>query len=589
MAGTGKTALAATVADQRILAGEGSYIWLKPVGENIEAIYDALVRRFAGEQERQEIAHKTGDARAIAVRNILAHSGARLWVLDDVWNGSALYRALKVVPDGMAVMVTSRFTFNLESILEVGELSPLEGLNLLAYHAGSDNFNQNPAAQELCQNLGNHAYALEIAGAHLKTYKITPAELLEEIADAPHDLSMPIGYAEQGRESVKLLLDTSYNALTDETARQVFQAFGAFYASSATLDLLATYLKMDARTVRKGLNQLVELSMATKLEGTQYYDIHNLTFSYARMLCREQDHEAANPVAAIQEFVESHPQDYDLLALEIDNILGAARQAQSQDEQAFIAIITCLATGGYMDSRGHTLGFLKLLDDAIHTVRERGAAQNECLHYLLSKRGNAHFDRGELQPAFEAYQEALTLAPNPNRQVVLMGVIGKVRSKQGNYPEGRDYLDRGYAQAEANEDAGGMLHILVQYSHAASFHQDFQTVRDLAIRGVVLSRRIGDRIHEGYYKINLGSAEYDLGVRASLANHLEAHAIAEELHDSAMLANTEYVLGVDYHAMEELELAQHHLSEALKLFGELGFQEKENETRTLMKKFGYIV
>jgi DNA-binding SARP family transcriptional activator/energy-coupling factor transporter ATP-binding protein EcfA2 len=587
MAGAGKTALAATISDQRIQAGEGPYIWLKPVDENIEAIYDALLRRFAGEQERQEIALKTGDARVIAIRNLLARSGAQLWVLDDVWNGAALYRALKVVPDGMAVLATSRFTFNLENMFEVGELSLPEGLNLLAHHAGVDNYRQVPEAQELCLNLGNHAYALEIAGAHLRTYKISPAELLEEIADAPHDLSMPMGYAEQGRESVKLLLDASYNALKDETAHQVFQAFGAFYASSATLDLLATFLKMDARAVRKGLNQLVELSMATRLTDTQYYEIHHLTFSYARMLYREEGQDGAGPVAAIRDFVEAHQQDYDLLALEIENILGAARQAQSQDMEAFIAIIACLATGGYMDSHGHPLGFLKLLDDTIQAVREGGKAQQECLHYLLGKRGNAHFDRGELQPAFEAYQEALILAPNSTRQVILMAVIGKVLSKQGNYPEARDYLDRSYAQAEAAGDAVGMLRILEQYTHAASFHQDFQTIRDLAVRGIELCQQIGDRTREVVLKINLGSVAYDQGVRTSLANHLEAKVIAEELHDTALLADTEYVLGVDYHALEDRDQAQQHLSQALKLFGEVGFKEKENVTRTLMKKFSY--
>ncbi len=588
MPGSGKTALAATIADQRILEGKGAYIWLKPVEENDEAVFDALVRRFGTDQDRQEIALKTGDARVLALRNLLSRSGAKLWVVDDAWNGPTLFSILKVAPDGMAVLVTSRFTYNLPSRFEVGDLSPSEGLNLLAYHAGASSYSQDSQAQELCQNLGNHAYALEIAGAHLKTYKITPGELLEEIAGAPHDLSMPASYAEQGRESVKMLLDNSYNALKDKTARRVLLAFGAFYASSATLDLLAAFLKMEPATVRKGLNQLMELSMATRLEDTQYYEMHNLTFSYARMLYRDQVEEGPRPVIVIRDFVAEHRQDFDLLTLEMDNILGAARAAQTEDEDNFIEMITCLATGGYMDSRGHTLNFLKLLDEAIQVLRKRGAEQSEELHYLLGKRGNAYFDRGELQPALEVYQEAFKLAPNPNREVVLMGVIGKVLSKMGNYPEAKNYFDRGYAQAEFGDDPVGMLRILEQYSHAASFHQDFQTARDQALRGIEISRRIGDHLREGYFMINLGSAEYDQGVRNSLSNHLGAFAIAQELHDTALLAHTQYVLGVDYHAMEEAEQAKSHLSEALRLYGELGFKERENAIRTFMQKFGYI-
>ena len=77
-------------------------------------------------------------------------------------------------------------------------------------------------------------------------------------------------------------------------------------------------------------------------------------------------------------------------------------------------------------------------------------------------------------------------------------------------------------------------------------------------------------------------------MRASLSHHLAALAIAEELHDRAMLANIQHVLGVDYHALEDRGQAQHHLSEALRIFKEIGHQAKEKEVKSFMEKFCYL-
>ena len=119
-------------------------------------------------------------------------AGVRLLVADDVWQPATLHALLRAVPDGVGTLVTSRLKFGVAHQVEVGELSPADARELLALHAAGD---VAAGAAELCRDLGHHPYAVEIAGRHLKQYGATPAELREQLADTPHELAAPAGYA----------------------------------------------------------------------------------------------------------------------------------------------------------------------------------------------------------------------------------------------------------------------------------------------------------------------------------------------------------------------------------------------------------
>ena len=586
MAGTGKTAVAATIADGRLSQGKGSYIWLRTNNERGDAIFDALVKRLASPQEREEIASMNGDAKLVTIQNLLKKTQAALFVLDNVWNGTALFQVLKVIPAGLAVLVTSRTRYGLDSMIEIGDLSADEALELISYYAGGKDYRNDADALKLCAELGYHAYALEIAGRRLYQTPITPAELREDIARAPHDVPMPAQFAAEGRESVKLLLDSSLHALTEANSRKVFESFGAFYGSGATLDLLAKYLGLDVPTVRRALNQLVELSLAKRLGETRYYDIHDLTFSYARATHEAKKIEPDLAIKAVDKFVNENAGNIELLALDMENILGAALHAAEKNGSALISILSAVATGGYMDARGHTKAFRTLLDKAIQAA-EQAEEQQETLHYLLSKRANAYFDQGELDASLQMYFKALECAPNLTRQVILMGVIGKVLAKQGRYEDAKDYFERGYALASENNDEVAKIRILEQHSHAASFRGDYQAVRDISLKGIEASRNAEDRVANVFFTLNLGSAEFDLGVREALKNHQEALAIAQEINNHRMTAVTHHAIGVDHHALEQHSQAQAHLTKALQLYMELGLTERESSLRQFMRQFGY--
>jgi tetratricopeptide (TPR) repeat protein len=446
---------------------------------------------------------------------------------------------------------------------------------LLALHAG---LAWVAEAEDLCQDLGYHPYAVEIAGRHLKQYSATPAELREHLADAPHDLAMPGGLATPERESIKRLLDRTYDTLDSADARAALRAFGALHSGSATVELLATYLGLSQPRTSAALNRLADVSLAKRLPGTSVYEVHDLTFSYARAL------RPPSSIAAVAQFVQAHSRSYHLLEAEMDNLLGAAAAARSSDPDSFLAIVETLAVGGYLDDHGHTLGLLRLIDDAVDRVADD---PGRC-HMLLTKRGNALYNQGERAEAVQVYRRALALAPTAQRRAILLGVLGKVLAESGEHGEAGKQFQRAYAIADETRDLQIRLRILEQHSVAAFRQHDYHQVRALTTEGLELSRQLGARFQEAIFLNNLGTAEFELGVCAAIERHSRAQEIAVELDNDHVLALTHRTLGADFQAQENHEQAGHHFAAALRLYASLGQRERETNLRHLMRQFGYL-
>jgi tetratricopeptide (TPR) repeat protein len=588
LGGTGKTALAATIADQRITQGQGPVIWVKVGKEEAGVIFDALTMGFATDKEKPELSRLTGDAEIIAVRRLLARTEAGLIVLDNAWSGPALRRVLKAIPGGMRVLVTSRLKFILDVQLEVGDLLPHDALELLAHEAGEETCRDGAEARLLCKELGYHAYALEIAGAILKVDDTGPVELRKRIAGAPHDLPIPFDMAEEGRESVKALLDTSFEAL-DEDGKGLFRTFGALFTPGATPALLAACQQKEERAVREALRKLVRRSMVRR-QTEAYYTLHDLTFSYARALCEDRGQDHRETVVAVERYVTDHARDFDNLALDQNNILAAARAARTEDVEALISIVSVLATADYLDTRGHTLELVHLLDETIEAVEKKGAEEYDLLHSLVTKRGNVHFDRGELQEACDTYQLALDLAPNDNRRVLLLVMRGKVCSEQGRYEEAEAHFQEGLELAQATGDKPALAFLLRNQSFAAGRRGEYEQARQYAARALEVTRQleVPNPIGLGYSLLLLGSAEYEAGVHKALSLHRQVHEIARAEGALDLMALALYALGSDHHALDEYEEARKHLAEARQLFRDSGNTAEEAEVTIFMKEYGYL-
>jgi tetratricopeptide (TPR) repeat protein len=583
LAGSGKTALAATIGDRRIDAGRGSYLWVRTGAADAETVLDAMARQLD-----PDLRHSTtGFDRLRLVAEAITASRLRLVVLDDAWNPPALATVLSAVPREVAVIVTSRYKVGVAHQLEVAELSPDAAARLLAQHADNDAYATDPEARALCRDVGHHPYAIEIAGQHLRQYGYKkPNELRELVRRSPRELTMPVGFVrEPGRENVWRLLDVSFDRLDNSDARRAWAAYGAYHTTALTPELLALYLEVDLDRALSALNALVDVSLAKRADGVRSYAVHALTMTYARSALGEAD--PSSTIAAVRAFVTHHAGRHDVLALDLDTVLATADRARDRSVDDFIAITEALATCGYVDTHGHTRDLLQALDAGIALMRTRPDTQR--LHVLLSKRGNTCFNQGQLDEAAAFYEEALTLAPNPRREAILLAVLAKVQAKRGNAELAAENFRRAYALTEHHDDDAARVRVLEQHTDAAFSQKDFALVERLAEEGVPLSRKLGESAPLASFLINLGSARYHLGVEAALAHQQEALAIAENAHDPHVLAAAHHCVGIDWHALERFDEAQRHLAEALRLYQRLGQSQRERKVFHLMDRFGYRV
>ena len=589
--GMGKTAIAATLASNWIRQDHGAVLWLRAGSGDENAILEALVRGCDREQI-QAIARLSADAKLKGVRQILRESGVTLVVLDDVWNGQALFHVLKAVPSDVALLVTSRQRFSLEKIREVGELSPHDALTLLSYYSDTDYTPGDSEPSALCRLLGYHAFAVQIAGKTLKTRRWSPAELREKIQESPYSLKTPADFNEKERASVKDLLDASLHAL-DEQERATFLAFGAFFAPTLSPELLGLYTG-EASDIENRLlilqdNGLAECNKSGGPES-RYYRIHDLAFSYAK--AQSEMVQRSQALKACVVYAERHKEDFDALHLELDNLLGAAQAAWVKDEkESLIQIMLTLAVDGYMDNRGHTFPLLERLDEAIQAARQLGDGYRQTLHYLLGKRGNAYYERGALAAALRCYEEAGELAQalqQPERYILALCVASKVRSEMGDIEAASAGLERAHHLALESRDKNILAIVLENRTVHAYSQKQYDLARQFAKEEVELARRADDTEGSFFGLQNWAAAE--LGLRnfnESATLFEQALKVARAQGISNWIASALYGLGESVHELGRSSEAQHFLDEALHICQESGYSNKEKEIKEYMQQKNY--
>jgi DNA-binding SARP family transcriptional activator len=185
LGGSGKTALAATVAAD--YTNHGKVLWLQAGDDAPEILLNAITQLF-------DIQHIS----PAALQQAFAKNKVALVVLDDVWNAYALSRVLETLPM-IPVVVTSRQRYPNLKRMDVGRLKRDAAIELLMHHAtfspslpfslsSQEESKSDADTDKLCSLLGDHAFALRVAGITLAVDKLEAGELLERIQAAPHAL-----------------------------------------------------------------------------------------------------------------------------------------------------------------------------------------------------------------------------------------------------------------------------------------------------------------------------------------------------------------------------------------------------------------
>ncbi len=575
LGGMGKTTLAAEIAARRIENGQAPVLWLRMGSEGVAALLEALVRPFDAQR-----------ADPAAVRKLLTDAGIKLVVLDDAWDGAVLKQIIDALPRQLPVLVTSRQRYPLNKIIDVGELELSTALELLNFHASQDYTPADAEAVELCRLVGYHPFTLEIAGKTLLVDELTPGELLRRIDETPHLMKMPEGFAEEGRDSVKKLLDDSVNSL-DSQSFQVFLTFGALFVPEATLELLALVMSVDALVVEEGLTLLARRGLAKRMSGS-LYRVHDLAYSYARVNTRSTRREV---IDACRTYTLRHQDEPDAIDLERTNILKAAALAhQLEDNDSLMKIVYALTVdGSYFRARGHDLLLLEQLDEAIELAR--GAGEQSMLHFLLGKRGDAAYNQGELAQSLTCYEELLALARAlklTRREVILLCAISKVKADQQDFAAAEMQLRA--ARQIAQDDDGLLSRVLEHEGYSAQAKGDLQEAQRVFAEQAALAERIGDPERLFYALLNLGVALMLLKrYPEALANLDKALAIARRENNNTWMGLAHYAIGGTYHETGDRVQAQAALETARDLFRQSGFTAKLNEVEAYMQETNYAL
>lgn len=568
--GIGKTALAAAVAGEWITSSGGSVLWLKAGSASPETLFQALARPFDAQQLVSQPHNR--DA-ASEIRVIIRKSGATLVVLDDCWNGRALFAALKALPNDVAALITSRQRYAVDNIVDVRQLSEQDAVDLVVFHAKQD---PSPQIAALCRVLAFHPFSLEIAGKTLKVQRWTADELLTRISDRPHELSVPGEFSEIGRASVKELLDATVRVL-DQESREVFLAFGAFSTPQVTVQMLAQYrysfviwgdeeltlpaianddfghdkvraalqnLELQGLAVRlpvktrshhsftftTGQNDIGPLTEQTEL--VEHYRIHDLAYAYTRGRTGDDLRKKALDICLAYTFFHGSPGPltYESVRSEIDNLLGAASFAL---DHGYYHHVERFATNLYVVSRfldyeGAHLQAIRLLEQAVNAAAKRG--DTEAQYRQLGNLGKSYLQSGDSERARQTTNDALALARREKDEQVEQLMLTNL---------GATYL-------AANE---------------------MQQAYEYLQQGLEITRRLGDRRGQGQLLGNLGLAHATVGLHdEAYGLYKEAVEIAVELGDDESAAIGLANLGRLFLTINEYEKAEQVSLNSIRLF-----------------------
>lgn len=634
--GMGKTALAATIAAAWVTEN-GPVLWMKAGQAESDALFEGLARAI-GQDKVVEMARAEGDAKSVVLQQILTQSSATLLVIDDAWEGEALAPILQAIPNTLPTLLTSRIRHSVGEIVPVAELDPPAALKLLEQHAGASYADTaDDSAEKLCQTLGYHAYAIEIAGKTIKVDQLTAAELLSKIDTAPHDLNVPNDLSAPDRRSVAYLIEVSLNALqaTDESAYTAFMAMGAFFAPSITPELLHLFMHtsigpklpplVKRQEIDDALTTLSRRGLAEKVPATQnavaYYQIHDLAYSYARAQNSDDDHNRA--AKACIAFTHNNTEDNQTtryrLAPEIDNLAGAVQWFLNNDR---FADSKAIIQNAHVHAKlfvyyGLYSQIVQLLEKAM-TYAEDPLDQ---VMYLGSL-GDSYKQMGQYHRALSAYEEVRQICRKNNYLRPLGNAvdhIGEIYARTGYYDQAIEFFEQSISICNKISNQVGKCNSLLnkgntlkQLGKIEEAEQCYQTayeisqlIEDVDVQNSVVSRlanlhnlrgqyeqaielyrqlldyqtEVGDKPGQGRLFGELGNTYCDQGLYdEAIDSYSQCLAISQEIGDRRSEGYALSGLGNAYLNLKQNDLALVRYKDALIIQTELRDQSGQANT-----------
>jgi tetratricopeptide (TPR) repeat protein len=603
MGGIDKTALAQKLAERVRDQFPGGVLWwtLGPSADVFTAL-DVWARH--ADPRADLTALPTAEARAEAVRPLLARLGKLCAIIDDVWDEAAARILMSAIPPGCPILITTRdgdLAKSLRCRVErLDALSDDEAVALLINLLGPLNAHEN-AAHDI---------------AHLTEGLPLALELIAGIADSPADLPAlaqklrtkpTLDVLKRGttrEHSIEACFTMSYERLDAEMQRR-FRALGVFAPAPFERDALAAVWDEDGDAVDEAIKFLTRRSLLTRVIPSQRdaaqsreaarnlaasgdtldeYHQHALLREYALKLLnphpgpppstkgvdRGGSDAASSPSADNVDrgrkptpspatsssvagegggggFASRHAAYYRRFAREkdwrtVEHFFDQIDYGWQwvQANAPDQIIYYVFAAQRFLDTRGRKLEVLNWLQVGLTQARNAEGRKTESAFF--NNIGSVYDDLGQMEAALDFYQQALAIR--------------------------REVGDRSGEGATLN-NIGAVHRALGQMDTALDFFQ----------QALAIMREVGDRSGEGATLNNIGAVHRALGqMDTALDFCRQALAITREVGDRSGEGTTLNNIGLVYDALGQKDKALDFYQQALAIRREVGDRFGESVT-----------
>jgi DNA-binding SARP family transcriptional activator/tetratricopeptide (TPR) repeat protein len=579
LAGIGKTELARSLAEGWVAQGD-RVLWCPlgddPPGPVLAALLTALGARPKPDRPLKELQAELHTA--------LQDSQVAALVLDDAWSSYTVQVLQEALPPGTKVVVTSRQRLPGWPRVALDRLARQDAMALVAEELRAP---LPPATLDaVCALLGDHPYALRLAARTLRETETGAAALMRDLGEAPHTLG-----AEQ---SLGALLRHSVQRL-DEEAYEAYLGMGALCSPSTTPDLLALTVRRGLEATEQALFRLMERGLVTR-EGTAGSELvrfvmHDLTWHAARSV---QGLLPGSVLRSAAEYAATNSSQPAALALELPNLLGAAREARRFGQaDALVGVMAGLLKGPYLAANGFPHGQLPLLEAAEAAAVEHEQWTEAAL--LAGKLGDVHQALfGDARSGITWYLKARDHAAQAGlseRQAIFTSLAGTLMAMQ-RLPETETTFAEALGYAEQSGNPVCRARVLEQQGVMYAMRKDFAAARDSLGRAREALHPLLTAQHPHFQEAqsaycnvtsNLGQAEQRLGhLEKALELKCEALNIALERQETLRIANARSDIGEVLMHMGLAQEAKTELSQAVELYRNLGASGRETATLMLL-------
>lgn len=357
-AGTGKTALAATLASAYTEL-PGGVVWFNLNGSTLE---DILVRVGRAYHVPEITGSDTPSGMVGAVASTLT-SHKPLLVLDGDLQADIVADFVRRCADGLPVMLLSRNKLEgAWSGLHLENLDEDPAMDLFAQYAGIANLaDVQDDVDELASILDYNPFALTVAAGTLRITKQTPAAYLELLEKIPSSAAA---------EPPLLALTLGFRGLNN-ALQGLLLMMGATFNGQGSAELLSMIAGAPAETLQQVMLVLQNAHLIERFQryDMPYYRLHEITRSFAEQWLSgsgQLDVLRNKAENAILEYARKYSADTPLahnkLAAEMETIMAAARHAADDGERDKVnqLVVSLMQAGDFVNERGYVYELVQL-------------------------------------------------------------------------------------------------------------------------------------------------------------------------------------------------------------------------------------